>query len=161
MPIRRPILLAVFLLISACSGRETASDAGAAAACETGGVAATDAWVRAAAEGGVSAGFVTLCNGAAAADRLVAVRYDGAESVELHVTQVGEDGVARMSPLEGGLALPPGEPTALAPGGSHIMLIGLAAPIEAGETQTLTLEFEHSAPLAVDFEARSRVNAAH
>lgn len=160
MLILRPVSFALFLALAACGGPDAESGA-ASPGCGAEGVAASDAWVRAAAEGGVSAGFVTLCNGSSAADRLVGVRYEGAESVELHVTEVGEDGVARMTPIAGGLALPPDAATALAPGGPHIMLIGLTAPIEAGDPQILTLEFEHAAPLTVEFEARSRVNAAH
>ena len=154
MQILRQFVLASFLALAACGKPEPS-------ACAGGGISASGAWVRAASEGGVSAGFVTLCNGGEAADRLVAARFDGAASVELHMTAIGDDGVARMTPIEGGIALPPQQETALAPGGAHIMLIGLAAPIAEGETQTITLEFEHAEPLAVAFEARSRVNAAH
>lgn len=153
MHIFRRASLASLLLLAAC-GKPAPS------ACAGEGISVSGAWVRAAAEGGVSAGFATLCNGGDAADRLVAARYDGAENVELHMTAMGDGGVARMTPIEGGLALPPHAETTLAPGGAHIMLIGLTAPIAEGDEAAITLEFEHGEPLTVMFEARSRVNAA-
>lgn len=154
MQILRQFAVASLLVLAAC-GKPAPS------ACAGEGISASNAWVRAAAEGGVSAGFVTLCNGGDGADRLVAARFDGAETVELHLTAMGDDGVARMTPIEGGLALPAGEETALAPGGAHIMLIGLTAPIAEGDKAAITLEFERAGPQTVTFEARSRVNAAH
>jgi copper(I)-binding protein len=66
-----------------------------------------------------------------------------AEKVEIHEI-VEEDDVMSMRPIEGGLELPAGESTVLEPGGYHVMLIGLTADLNAGETYTLTLEFERA-----------------
>jgi hypothetical protein len=38
----------------------------------------------------------------------------------------------KMRPLEGGLALPVGHDVSLAPGGIHIMVMGLGSPLEEG-----------------------------
>jgi copper(I)-binding protein len=46
-----------------------------------------------------------------------------------------------MRPVEA-IELPAGEAVALAPGGYHVMLLDLAAPLEIGQTFTLTLTFE-------------------
>ena len=57
--------------------------------------------------------------------------------------------VMRMRGLPGGLALPPGQAVTLKPGGFHIMLEGLNAPLKRGETIPLHLTFAKSAPVDV------------
>ena len=154
MHIIRTLPLAALLMMTACGKQDTA-------ACGGDGIVASNAWVRAAGEGSpMSAAYVELCNGGETADRLIAVSFDGASAAEVHVTQMSDDGVASMAPAENGIALPPHETMALAPGGAHIMLIGLSAPIEEGEEATITLEFENAGPMTLLFEAKSRVSAA-
>jgi hypothetical protein len=48
-----------------------------------------------------------------------------------------------------GLALPGGEAVAFEPGGLHVMLEDLAAPLTAGQEVALTLAFEHAPDLAI------------
>lgn len=48
------------------------------------------------------------------------------------------------------IALPAGEAVALAPGGLHIMLLDLAAPLEVGTTIQITLELASGATQVVD-----------
>jgi copper(I)-binding protein len=45
--------------------------------------------------------------------------------------------------------LPPGERIELKPGGGHIMLTGVAEPLNAGQDVTLRLRFEKSGEIAV------------
>jgi copper(I)-binding protein len=52
------------------------------------------------------------------------------------------------------LELPAGETVELKPGGYHVMLIGLAAPLEVGETFDLTLDFETAEDQVVTVEVR-------
>jgi copper(I)-binding protein len=52
------------------------------------------------------------------------------------------------------LALPAGQPVELEPGGSHVMLIGLADPLEVGESFDLTLQFTRSGDQVVRVEIR-------
>lgn len=52
------------------------------------------------------------------------------------------------------IELPAGETVALEPGGYHIMLLELAAPLEVGETFELTLEFEEAGERTVTVEVR-------
>ena len=47
-----------------------------------------------------------------------------------------------MRELREGLPLPAGETVALAPGGNHLMLLGVKEPLVAGDTVALTLTFE-------------------
>jgi hypothetical protein len=57
-------------------------------------------------------------------------------------------GMMKMRPVPG-LSVAPGKPVKLAPGGYHIMLMGLKAPLKQGDSFPLTLRFEHAAPMTV------------
>lgn len=141
------------LLIAACAGPENVACNGEE------GIVASSAWVRAADAGRtMSAAYVELCNGGAE-DRLIAVRFDGAEAAELHQTTIDDNGVARMTPAARGMALPSKDTLNLEPGGAHIMLIGLQKPLPVGEETAITLEFEKAAPLTLMFEVRSLADA--
>lgn len=84
----------------------------------------------------------------AGADKLIGASSPVADKVELH-THLMENGVAKMRPVEGGIAVTAGTPTALKPGGLHIMLIGLKAPLKQGDSFPLTLKFEKAGDVAV------------
>lgn len=139
---------------AACAGPADAPCGGAD------GVIASDAWVRAAPDGRrMSAGYLDLCNGGAD-DRLIGVRFDGADAAELHITSVDDAGVARMQAAPEGIFIPAAQTVTLAPGGAHIMLIGLTSDLEPGDSASITLEFEHAAPQTLVFEVRSLADAA-
>ena len=80
-------------------------------------------------------------------DRLTGVSTPVADTAELHES-MADMGTMKMRPLSG-LTLAPGKPVTLAPGGYHVMLLGLKAPLKAGDTFPLTLRFEHAEPLTV------------
>ncbi|MCR6663238.1 MAG: copper chaperone PCu(A)C [Luteimonas sp.] len=107
----------------------------------------------------VAAGFLSIRNAGAAEDRLVEVRSDAAERVEIHEVR-HEDGMARMRELADGLPLPAGATVELKPGGYHLMFI---APGEgrftAGSQVPGTLVFEQAGEREVTFEVRG-VDAA-
>lgn len=130
-------------------------------ACAGDGVLASDAWVRATADGQkMSAAYVRLCNGADAPDRLMAVSFDGARAVELHSSST-QGGVASMAQLEDGLELPPGTIVEMAPGGAHIMLIGLDRELSDGDDPSFTLHFENTPDQTITFEVRAAHNGGH
>lgn len=67
---------------------------------------------------------------------------DVAQKVELHVMEK-VDGEIVMKEAEGGLPIPAGKHEHLAPGGPHIMLMGLTRELPAGSEEvecTLTLD---------------------
>lgn len=74
-----------------------------------------------------------------------------ARSVEIHEMTM-TDGVMRMRPLAGGIAIPPGGTAWLRPGGTHLMLIGPAGPFAQGENVPVTLCFERAGEVTVDLE---------
>jgi hypothetical protein len=82
-----------------------------------------------------------------AADRLVSAGTPVADTTELHTT-VRDGDVMRMRPVAG-IDLPAGRPVALSPGGLHVMLLGLRAPLKEGETIPLTLTFERAGTIEV------------
>jgi copper(I)-binding protein len=55
------------------------------------------------------------------------------------------DGIMTMRPVEGGLVIRPGDSVTFAPGGNHLMFIGLAAPFSEGEHIRAALMFEKPA----------------
>lgn len=101
-------------------------------------------WTRATAPGAPAAGgFLTITNEGAEGDRLLGGSTRRAERLEIH--QVAMDGdVMRMRPLPDGLTIPAGETVVLAPGGYHIMLMGLKEPFTEGGSVEITLEFERA-----------------
>ena len=74
-------------------------------------------------------------------DRLIKAKSSVASVVELH-EHINDNGVMRMREVKAGFAINPSTPMVMKPGGYHIMLIGLKAPLEAGTTIDLSLEFE-------------------
>lgn len=90
--------------------------------------------------------YLTLT--AATADRLVSASSPDANLVQVHESRI-ESGMMMMRELREGLPLPAGEAVALAPGGNHLMLLGVTEPLVAGDSVALTLTFESSPPLEV------------
>lgn len=84
----------------------------------------------------------------AGSDKLVGASSPVADKVELH-THLMENGIARMRPVEGGIAVAAGVPVELKPGGLHVMLIGLKGPLKQGDSFPLTLKFEKAGEVAV------------
>lgn len=104
------------------------------------------------------AGYVTITNMGETDDRLIAVEADFPR-VMIHMTEMS-DGVASMRHVDG-VDLPAGETVTLAPGGHHIMFMGLNGdPFEAGEAVPTTLVFENAGRLDVAFNVEARDAAA-
>lgn len=120
-------------------------------------VQVADPWVRATVAPQKATGaFMQLTSARTA--RVVAVSSPVAAMVEIHEMKM-EDGVMKMRAVEA-LPLPAGQAVALKPGSYHVMLMGLKAPIKAGETVPLTLTVEgedrQRSTVEVKAEARAR-----
>ena len=59
-----------------------------------------------------------------------------------------------MREMGAGLALPAGTTVQLKPGGTHVMITGLGAPLRAGDVMKLRLRFEKSGARDVDVACR-------
>lgn len=101
------------------------------------------------------AGYMTITNTGSAPDRLLEVRADFPR-VTLHGTETDAQGVTRMIPVEG-IEIAPGEKVTLAPGGMHVMFMGLDGdPFEEGERIPATLVFDRAGEIAVEFWVEPR-----
>lgn len=113
-----------------------------------------NAWSRATPPGAkIGAGYMTIRNASSSADRLVGASSPAAQKVETHVT-IREGDVSRMRPVEG-YAIPANGVFELKPGGAHLMLINLKAPLKEGDKVPLVLKFERSGEVKVELQVRA------
>lgn len=111
-------------------------------------VAVTDPWARASVLASrPGAAYLSLTSDTG--DRLLAATTPVAGHVMIHAAQTDAKGVARMTHLEV-LDLPPGQTVTFAPGGMHLMLMGLAARLDEGTHFPLTLTFETAGEVTVE-----------
>ena len=105
-------------------------------------------WARATAgQAPNGAAYMTLTNDGTTADYLVGAASDVAARVELH-QHLMNDGVMQMRQVKA-IQVSPGDPTVMEPGGLHVMLIGLKAPLKEGESFPLTLTFKEAGEITV------------
>lgn len=117
-------------------------------------VTAKDAWVRGTVPAQTSTGaFVTLTSTTDA--KVVGVASPIAKMVEIHESMT-MGGVNHMHEVES-VALPAGKAVQLKPGGHHVMLMGLAKPLKAGETVALTFTIEERGGKRTRLEVKAEV----
>ncbi len=116
-------------------------------------------WARASA-GAAAAGaaYMTITTTGATADRLVGASTPVAGKAELH-THIADGEVMRMRPVDA-IEVEPGKPAVLKPGGLHVMLIGLKAPLKEGETFPLNLNFAKAGSVTVNVDVESAAAGA-
>ncbi len=145
-------LAAAALSLAACNPSEPAKAPATETPTATAAVTATDAWCRPSPNGAKAGGcYVTLT--AATDDRLTGGSTPRAASLQVHEMKT-ENGMMKMAELTAGLPLPADQAVALAPGGNHLMLIGLTAPLVAGETVPLTFQFASAPAITVQAQVR-------
>ncbi|MCK2035750.1 copper chaperone PCu(A)C [Microbacterium sp. SSW1-49] len=132
-------LVAVSLLaLTGCAGTAAPAESESAPAGDS--VTIEDAWVKSAEEG-MSAAFGTLTNTGSDDVTVVSAETAASTMVELHETVENEAGEMVMREIAGGFVIPAGGTLPLEPGASHIMLMDLAEPLQAGAEVTITLTF--------------------
>jgi len=113
-----------------------------------------DAYTRATAPGQqVAGGFMKIENKASAPDQLVSASSPAAGEVQLHEMSM-EGNVMKMRQIKD-IAVPAGGVVELKPGGLHLMLMNIKAPLNAGETIPVKLKFAK----AGEVEVKMPVNA--
>lgn len=133
---------AVLTLVSAISFAR-------AAEATAGDLAVTDAWARATPPGAeIGAAYLTIENRGAADERIVSAASPVARSVEPHQA-IEENGMVKMRPLADPV-VPAGGKLVMQPGGAHMMLVGLSAPLKRGERIALTIVFETAGAVTLD-----------
>ena len=94
------------------------------------------------------AAYMVIRNSGTTDDALVAVTTPAATVVELHETVPTASGEMMMQPVVS-IPVPAGGMAELKPGGYHMMLIDLVAPLVEGTTIELTLTFQGGTVLTV------------
>jgi copper(I)-binding protein len=145
----------IFLASALCAATFAAANA------QTSPIEVQDPWARATlGQSRTGAAYLTLSATGLAADRLVAASSPVAAKTELH-NHIMVGNVAQMRQVDA-IEVAPGSPTLLQPGGLHIMLIDLKAPLQAGTSFPVTLTFEKAGTVTVQVAVRAvRAPAAH
>lgn len=107
----------------------------------------------------VGVGYMTIRNDSSTPERLLGATSAVARTVEMH-TSVMDGDINRMQRANEGYAIPAHGQFVLSPGGAHLMLIGLEAPLRAGTLVPLTLEFENAGQVQVELHVESLDGAA-
>jgi len=146
----RGFVLIAYLLVAtvpfACNGT-----AARAADYDVGSIHITQPWARATPKGATSgAAYMTITNKGTTPDRVNCVSSDASAQCQIH-SMTMEGGVMKMRPFEGGLEIKPGETVTLAPSGSHVMLVALRHPLEAGQKVKATLKFDKAGMVDVEY----------
>ncbi len=116
-------------------------------------LALSDAWVRALPPvQRVTAGYLTVTNNGAAAVTITGGTAELAEALEIHTTRE-VNGMMRMEPLQE-LVVPAGGAIELAPGGTHLMLLGLERMPTPGERVEICLTSVDGASACTSAEVR-------
>ena len=93
-------------------------------------------------------------------DRLTGGSTPVAARLEIHEMSM-TGGVMKMRPVSGGLVIPAGETVTLAPGGYHIMFIGLKAPLKVGDHVSAALHFEKAGTITIDLPVQTPPGGGH
>lgn len=100
-----------------------------------------DPWARPAFQGMNTAVYLLIHNHSDAADEILAVSTDIAETAELHKSEVDANGMMQMN-LQASIPLPIDAGIAFEPGGLHIMLTNVNRDLNVGDSFTVTLHFK-------------------
>ena len=113
-------------------------------------------WSRATAPGQVvGGGFMTIVNAGSTPDRLVSATSPVAAEVQIHNTSM-DGGVMRMRQLTDGLEIPANDKVELKPRSLHLMFMQLKAPLEAGASFPVQLQFEKAGTVTTQFTVEQR-----
>jgi hypothetical protein len=106
------------------------------------------------------AGYLTISNSGKLPDRLVAVTTTAATRSDLHGT-IAKGNVMMMREQAGGVPVPAGGKVRFAPGGLHVMFIGLKAPVPEKSRIRARLTFERAGAVDVEFLAEAAGDGGH
>ena len=120
-------------------------------------VTVTDAWARATVQGQKATGaFMKIT--AKDNTKLVGVSSPVAGVAEIHEMKMEKD-VMKMAALPNGLDLPAGKSVELKPGGYHVMLMDLKAPLAKDTSVPLTLTLQDAKGVKSNVELKLLVGA--
>jgi iron complex outermembrane receptor protein len=98
--------------------------------------------------------YLSITNNGAEPDALIGASSPASSGVQFHQTTISE-GMARMRPLSE-IDIGPGTTVKIEPGGFHLMLVALKAPLAAGKSVPLTLQFLRAGSITVELSIEAR-----
>lgn len=147
------VTIGILFAITACSQPNDSAATSTAQEAKQQGLVIDNARARATfAMAKTGAAYFTLTNNTQNERTLVSVSapQSVAAMTEIHETSM-EDGMMQMQEIEEGVTVSAGATVEFTPGGKHLMLMGLQAPLEAGNTLTLTLIFDDDTQIEQQF----------
>lgn len=99
------------------------------------------------------AGYMTISNSSRQPDRLISVTTSAATRSDLHGS-FAQGNVMQMRSAAGGVPIPAGGRVVFAPGGLHVMFIGLKSPLPAGTRIKAQLTFARAGRVDIEFTAQ-------
>jgi hypothetical protein len=146
--------VALVLPLTACgSDTDSATSSSPSASVQAAAVTLSEGWVKAA-DTGMTAMFGVLTNSGDADVTLVAGTSPAAAKVEVHEMAM-VDGSMVMRPKAGGIVIPAKGTHELKPGGDHVMLMGITAPIKPGQDVTVTLSTAQGSTVTLTAQAKT------
>ncbi len=106
-------------------------------------------WARLTIANRPAAGYMKIINHGAGPDRVVSANSPLANRVELH-THTMIDGVMKMRPV-GTIEVPAKGEVEFAPGGLHLMIMGLRETPKPGEILLISVVFEQAGSIDLEF----------
>ncbi|WP_395651894.1 copper chaperone PCu(A)C [Brevundimonas sp.] len=148
--------LFALLSLAAVAGCKGGNEASTTSTMEKDGVKAvveiSDPWCRPT-PNGAQAGACYLTIESNVANRVTGVATPLASNAMIHDMTM-DGGMMKMSEMADGLPLAPDQEVVLAPGGKHLMLMGLTAPLTEGTAVPLTLTFSATPAMTVEAPVR-------
>lgn len=163
-------LIAASLLMG-CSDKQNdqpASGESAAASVESAGISVSGAYIIVPIGDAPAAMYLQIANSGTDPDSLVAVAVEGVNRAEFHITETremdhgsqgGASGSEHSHGMHGSLSamrqetaveVPASGSLQMHPGGRHIMLMEMSAPLAEGEKRLLTLTFSRAGVLEIE-----------
>jgi len=144
---KRTVIYTLFVvfLLTACSAAEKE-------------IEIHSAWVRPTAQGQNAAVYFTLHNHTDTDDELLSITSNLTNTIEIHETKVEND-VAQMSMLDT-LPIAADEEITFAPGGLHVMLVGVQQELVLGDHIGVILHFREHADIVVNVHVENTLPEA-
>jgi len=151
---RTAIILAAALLLAACGQSTTEPSPAPQASDVSVSFSVVDGWAAPSPAGvDVAAGYVTIRNDSDAEDQLIAASSPRAGSVEVH--EMAMDGAVMRMRAMAALPVPAHSEVVLAPGGMHLMFMGVTQPFAVGDDVPVTLTFANAGQVEVTLPVRA------
>jgi periplasmic copper chaperone A len=117
-----------------------------------------DGWARATPPAAPTGAIYFTVVNAGPADRLVGASTPAAERAEIH-EMATTNMVMTMRQMKDGAVVPAKGSLTLAPGGVHVMLMRLKAPLKVGDTVPLTLRFQRAGEVKLTLPVKAAAAA--